>query len=236
MFWTFDTAIPVVAEEDKLHGKHDFLLWQYHIKNLFIINGAHDVLKDKYHDLGNLDNDPKKLPHYWVERNAWAEILIEPSVKPHIRTFRTSNRNARDMWIRLEKAYEPRGFRDALTFLREFEQTKYSPEKHDSVYQFNEALYRPVYILDLMNEEFKIPDWMLESRFIECIYAVHGPILEPYLMAQEQRRRCDNDPGSYDHSKRILDVCGHIEEYENRMGTRSKMHDKTVTSNAESRR
>lgn len=120
------------------------------------------------------------------------------------------NGTARELWLELERKYKPKGFVDGRNFWLDFQSTRY--DGFEDVYKFQQALYKPVYLLKLMGEEFGIPEWIYENRFIDCIHVVHGPILSDYLSRMEGR--LGSPDRKHDPLGQIQRLCEIVEAHE----------------------
>ena len=230
--------VPSTREEDKLEGFENYLLWRERMKNCFIMYSVEDVVYSVYEISEAIDSASQRgeellRARTWGRKNAWTRALIERSLKDNwwVRNEALhSGGSARDLWLDLER-YKPKGFLHARRFLEEFENMTYSPQRYGRVSDFKQALFVPIHCLNLMEEEeFRIPKWMWERRFVDCIQAVYGPILEQYLSSLSMRE------DRYDPEKRIDDMCGIVygHEYYEKQKMKAYTED-TVSNRAHSR-
>ena len=204
-----------MTESDQLKGRDHYIRWREWIKNLLILCDV-DKIVDGQHTKPEEHTRDSRL---WEEKDIWAGAFIRVTLQDHVcDSVLYLTVSGREVWLELEKRYKPKGWPAARKFLDNFERVTYSPQLYTSVSAFREAIFTPVYHLEKADLGFQIPDWIWEKRFIDCTQAVHGPILETYLMAQESREL------EHDSTRRVMAMSEIIQMHEDSQARKRAMH------------
>ena len=118
--------------------------------------------------------------HWWEHVYYYAKAKVVSSLPGDFGLPNRAEPTVGDSWLHRDRKYGPAGFLHARRFLYNLENVLHSKAACQTTNHFRWSPRKPVEWLYFTGEEFRIPSWILEKRFIGCIREVYGPILETF--------------------------------------------------------